>query len=228
MRLYAEGQELLEHKKLLYSKFGLEKVPIKKASTMGTTTATASSRDPRSSDATTSTSSSSQPYSSTAHVNQVSKPTAVAAKRASVHSAGSRATNSAGSPSKERRTSMVYLPPGGRSPTAAAIKQVFAKTYSLQSTMASRAAVAPRRKPSVVTTRRPSSPTGGARRHPGPAAATKSPAAATKPHRINTTSTSLGRGGAPQRVHSKQNQRPTTQAKQVTSRMPSAPTVQGK
>ncbi|KAE9343968.1 hypothetical protein PF008_g9441 [Phytophthora fragariae] len=201
LRLYAEGQELLQHKKLLHSRFGLDKVPTMAATTT-TATATASSRDSEPPAASNST----RPQSSTASksaVNQVSRSSTATTKRASVHSAGSKTTNSAASPSKERRSSVVYLPPGGRSPT---IKHVFAKTYSLQSTMASRAAVAPRKK--LSTARRPSSPTGGARRHhsPGRTATTKSPAA--KPHRINATSTSLG---------------PGTQRKQMTSRSTPSP-----
>ncbi|GMF21837.1 unnamed protein product [Phytophthora lilii] len=200
LRLYAEGQELQQHKELLYSKFGLQKAPVRKA-TMGSTTT--SSRELRGDKATAITSSarplSSQHLTAKTGVNQSARSTNVAAKRASVQSSGTRAVNSAGSPTKDRQSSTVYVPPGGRSPTATTMKQVFAKTYSLQSTLESRAAVAPRRK--ANTTRRPSSPKSGTAKRdqsPGrPSSTSASSVGTAKARRISTACASVCRGRTP-------------------------------
>ncbi|KAL3658891.1 hypothetical protein V7S43_016034 [Phytophthora oleae] len=149
LRLYAEGQEFLDHKKQIYSKYGLEKIPVSKAA-MGSTTA--GSRGPTKPETAASTTS----RIPKPPVNQVSRSSATT-KRASVQGIGLKSGDLTAtgivSPSKDKRSSTVYVPSGGRSPTATTL---FAKTYSLQSTVASRAAVAPRRKTTI--TRKPPSP----------------------------------------------------------------------
>ncbi|KAG7383880.1 hypothetical protein PHYPSEUDO_003237 [Phytophthora pseudosyringae] len=229
LRLYAEGQELLDHKRLLYAKFGLQKAPVMRT-TMGSTATTArGSRNPETS--------ATAKLTAKPGVNQASKATTAAAtERASVQGTGSNhgGLTAAASPTKERRSSTVYVSPGGRSPTATTttIKQVFAKTYSLQSTAESRAAVAPRRK-SGSTNRNSPSPRGGAARndhggvgsmrvaarHDAPTSANSTTNAA-KCGRVSTASASLGRGKTPQLVHSQPSQQQPSgfQLTQVSSR----------
>jgi hypothetical protein len=204
LRLYAEAQELRDHKELIYSKFGLQKVPVRKATMAGRTP--------------TSTRSSVKIETSTANsgANRGTKSSASTAvkQRASVHGTGSRpATGTIGSPGRDRRSSLVYVPPGGRSPTATTMQQVFAKTYSLQSTVESRAAVAPRRK--VSTTKKPPSPkTVPASRRPTSAASPSKEA--TKARRISSANTFVGRG-APLTAHQR-SQQSTTQQKTMNKR----------
>ncbi|KAF4034919.1 hypothetical protein GN244_ATG13102 [Phytophthora infestans] len=136
LRLYEEGLELLAYKKQLYDKFGLVKVPIRKA-TVGSTALPMTSTKKRE----TSSAASSSTSTSNLAVNQES--------RATINSAAEQGIKSRYLV-EERRGSTVYVPPGGR---------MLAKTYSLQSTMESRAAVAPPRKVSTTCSKKPPSPT---------------------------------------------------------------------
>ncbi|KAF4032962.1 hypothetical protein GN244_ATG15150 [Phytophthora infestans] len=136
LRLYEEGLELLAYKKQLYDKFGLVKVPIRKA-TVGSTALPMTSTKKRE----TSSAASSSTSTSNLAANQES--------RATINSAAEQGIKSRYLV-EERRGSTVYVPPGGR---------MLAKTYSLQSTMESRAAVAPPRKVSTTCSKKPPSPT---------------------------------------------------------------------
>ncbi|KAG2767082.1 hypothetical protein PC129_g3481 [Phytophthora cactorum] len=188
LRLYEEGQEFLAYKKQLYIKFGLQKVPIKKA-TMGSITVPTKKLE-------TNATAKSSKLALKSGVNQESRSSIAALKRTSVQGIGPKQT--AVSPSKERRSSSVYVPPGGRSPTST-LKPVLAKTYSLQSTMESRAAVAPQKKPN--TNRKPSSPkNNSAKRETGTIRAK---------HSVSSTSVNTAKNaslGAPQVVPSQPNQ----------------------